>query len=407
MITTYLRIINCIKLLKYTSVGHHTSKSILCYSQCNISVPCEPFVISKKHFHHCGGNMTTAEGLNLSTVVQILTNFAPLSLAEPWDNVGLLIEPRKHRPIKKVLLTIDLAEDVMEEVLAVGADMVIAYHPPIFDSVKKFNTEKWQVRVSMLCIENKIAVFSPHTSWDIVKGGLTDWLSSPFEFAEIKPIKQAYSLETPTSSSALKYHVTAWTELPFANKLDQVLQNSGISLVSKLNVETDHRVTFYASEDQLPHMLSNFKEMLVRYEVVKREPVPVTGSGLGRVGKLKKPLSLQEIVGIVKTFLNMTHLRLAVARGKTIESTVETIAFVAGSGGTALQGVKVDLFITGEMLHHDILEANHTGTSIILINHSDSERGFLSYIVPVFQKLFQNKTEIVVSKVDRDPLITV
>lgn len=89
--------------------------------------------------------MTSSEGLNLSTVVQILTNFAPLSLAEPWDNVGLLIEPLKHRPIKKILSTIDLTEDVMEEVLSVGADMVIAYHPPIFDSVKKFNTEKWQV----------------------------------------------------------------------------------------------------------------------------------------------------------------------------------------------------------------------------------------------------------------------
>lgn len=407
MITKYLRIINCIKLLKDTSIRYCGSKSVLCYSQCNISVSREYYLINEKYFSHCGVNMTSAEGLNLSTVVQILTNFAPLSLAEPWDNVGLLIEPRKHRIIKKVMLTIDLAEDVMEEVVAVGADMVIAYHPPIFDAVKKFNTEKWQLRVSLSCIENKIAVFSPHTSWDTVKGGLTDWLSSPFDFAEIKPIKQAYSLETPSSTRALKYLVTAWTELLFADKLDHVIGSFGIELVSKLNVETDHRVTFYASEDQLPKLLSKLNEIAVRYDVVKREPVPVSGSGLGRIGSLKKPHTLQEVIGLIKKFLNMTYLRLAPARGKTIESTVETIAFVAGSGGSALRGVKADLFITGEMLHHDILEANHTGTSVLLINHSDSERGFLNYILPVLHNLCQNKIEFVVSKVDKDPIMVV
>lgn len=89
------------------------------------------------------------------------------------------------------------------------------------------------------------------------------------------------------------------------------------------------------------------------------------------------------------------------------ESTIETIAFVAGSGGTALRGVKADLFITGEMLHHDILEANHTGTSVLLINHSDSERGFLTYVLPTLQKLFQNKIEVVVSKIDKDPIMIV
>lgn len=90
-----------------------------------------------------------------------------------------------------------------------------------------------------------------------------------------------------------------------------------------------------------------------------------------------------------------------------VESTVETVAFVAGSGGTALQGVKADLFVTGEMLHHDILKANHSGTSVLLINHSDSERGFLEYVSPVFQKLFQNKIEVIVSKLDKDPIIII
>jgi putative NIF3 family GTP cyclohydrolase 1 type 2 len=64
--------------------------------------------------------------------------------------------------------------------------------------------------------------------------------------------------------------------------------------------------------------------------------------------------------------------------------------------------------VTGEMLHHDILDAVHKGTSVILTNHSDSERGFLK---DVFAKeltsMLKNAVAISVSKEDEDPLKTV
>lgn len=59
------------------------------------------------------------------------------------------------------------------------------------------------------------------------------------------------------------------------------------------------------------------------------------------------------------------------------------------------------------MFHHDILDATQKGISVILTNHSDSERGFLKQFTPELQKRLEGQVEVIVSKEDRDPLVTV
>lgn len=74
--------------------------------------------------------------LSLTQVIQKLKTIAPLNVAESWDNVGLLIEPDKNQVVNSVLLTIDLTEDVVEEAVDVGAQLIISYHPNIFKPLK-------------------------------------------------------------------------------------------------------------------------------------------------------------------------------------------------------------------------------------------------------------------------------
>lgn len=84
------------------------------------------------------------------------------------------------------------------------------------------------------------------------------------------------------------------------------------------------------------------------------------------------------------------------------------MASCAGAGTSVLTGVKADLYLTGEMLHHDVLEAAHNGSHVVLCNHSDSERGFLRYFSTILQdKLLEGSVEVLVSKKDADPLQTV
>lgn len=122
------------------------------------------------HSAHSSGLM------ELKEVLQVIEQLAPLSLAESWDNVGLLVEPSKSRPIKTILLTNDLTDGVMEEAEAMSCDLIISYHPPLFRPIKRLVQKDWKQRLAIRALESGIAIFSPHTSWDSVKGGVNDWL---------------------------------------------------------------------------------------------------------------------------------------------------------------------------------------------------------------------------------------
>lgn len=114
--------------------------------------------------------------MDLKDVLQAMEQLAPLSLAESWDNVGLLVEPSKCRPIKTILLTNDLTVAVMEEAEAMSCDLIVSYHPPLFRPIKRLVQKDWKQVLAIRAIESGIAIFSPHTSWDSVKGGVNDWL---------------------------------------------------------------------------------------------------------------------------------------------------------------------------------------------------------------------------------------
>ena len=83
---------------------------------------------------------------------------------------------------------------------------------------------------------------------------------------------------------------------------------------------------------------------------------------------------------------------------------MRSVAVCAGSGSSVLAGVQADLFITGEMSHHDLLNAVHCGTSVVLCEHSNTERGFLNVLQQQLHSLFEGYVEIVLSSHDRDPV---
>ena len=85
------------------------------------------------------------------------------------------------------------------------------------------------------------------------------------------------------------------------------------------------------------------------------------------------------------------------------DSPISTVAVCAGSGSSVLKGVTADLYITGEMSHHDLLDANHRNVSVILCEHSNSERGYLEHLVESLKPKL-NGIKLIISSVDRDPI---
>ncbi len=112
---------------------------------------------------------------NCKNIVDFIEKIAPTNLAEEWDNVGLMIGDFLM-PVGKILVALDINDDVIDEALEKKADLIVTHHPFIFGSVKKINSESAVGRRALKLIKNDIAVFSAHTNLDIAKNGTNDTL---------------------------------------------------------------------------------------------------------------------------------------------------------------------------------------------------------------------------------------
>ncbi|CAG8688081.1 1042_t:CDS:2 [Cetraspora pellucida] len=149
--------------------------------------------------------------------------------------------------------------------------------------------------------------------------------------------------------------------------------------------------------------------------LAENPPLGHETAGLGRLFTLAQPAPLYTIIErlmkLMKFGLN-NKVRVATAErhSSTSNELISTVGICAGSGSSVLSPATADLYFTGEMSHHDVLAALSKNTSVILCEHSNTERGYLSQVLkPYLENLLQNDGEtevvdVVTSNIDRDPL---
>src|SRR5690349_11867627 len=108
-------------------------------------------------------------------LIDAMERIAPTRYAEPWDNVGLLVGDAS-RKAAKAMLTIDYTPEVAAEAKAAGADVVIAYHPPLFQPTKRLTADSSSSLI-FDAIARGVAIYSPHTALDVADGGTNDLLA--------------------------------------------------------------------------------------------------------------------------------------------------------------------------------------------------------------------------------------
>jgi dinuclear metal center YbgI/SA1388 family protein len=264
----------------------------------------------------------------LQQILASLEQQAPLRFAEPWDNVGLLLEPvavADAAPVANALLTIDLSDDVLSEAEALGASLIIAYHPPIFQGLKRLRSSEPAERVVLRCAARGIAIYSPHTAVDAAPQGVNDWLLDAFGPGERTPC--------------------------------------------------------------LPHAAD-----------------PRFGQGRGV--RLAAPLALADALSCIKLHLQLPQLRVATAARHERGAAIRSIAVCAGAGGSVFEKLSgFDLYLTGEMRHHDVRARTAAGSSVVLCEHTNTERGFLPVLAERLKLSIGSGVQFHVAACDRDPLI--
>lgn len=106
-----------------------------------------------------------------------LSAVMPENLSEEWDNDGLMCSADTSAEVKRVLLTLDVTEEIVDYAIERKYDLIISHHPLIFRPVSKISEDNHVTRKIIKLINNDISVFSFHTRLDKVSGGVNDCLA--------------------------------------------------------------------------------------------------------------------------------------------------------------------------------------------------------------------------------------
>ncbi len=261
---------------------------------------------------------------SLESVLEVLHDLAPPGLAAEWDNVGLLLEGT--RTIQTVILCIDLTEAVFDEARERSADLIVAYHPPIFKGIRRLTGGTPQGRVLLGALRGGISVYSPHTALDAATGGMCDWL----------------------------------------------LESFGVPFTDSAPIQPD-----------------------------RSDP----SVGAGRRAVLATPRPLTDAVASIKEHPHLAHVRVASPTDRSIRAPISTVAVCPGAGGSVLSSLgSVDLILTGEMRHHDVLSWAAQGTTVVLTDHTHTERGYLLRLADRIRRA-RPRLSVGCAATDVDPLV--
>ena len=350
----------------------------------------------------------------------------PLSLAQDWDNVGLLVgDPQKN--VEKILLTIDITNDVLAEARRLKTDLIVSYHPVIWDGLKKVITEG-STRVVYELIRSGIAVFSIHTALDSAVGGVNDGLAEMIGIVDGKPIgdyvgrpggdnyklvvfvpvesvaKVSNAIFAAGAGAIGNYSHCGFNAEGTGTFLPQKGAKPAVGRKGKLEKVAEIRFETVVPSDTLDAVIAALRKAHP-YETPAFDVFKMHGTdgpfGLGRIGELARPVHVAEIIKKIKEVTGAESIGLIGDENRL----VKRVAVCAGSCGQIINRViaaKADLYLTGELKHHQALAAQEAGLTCICLSHTVSERFMLKKVAKQLQKQVKG-VKIKVSKKDADP----
>ena len=249
-------------------------------------------------------------------IIRICEELAPAKLACDWDNPGLLAG-RSDREVSRILLAVDVTDEVISQAEEWGADMIISHHPLIFKGIKKVNDSDFVGRRILRLIRDDICCFAMHTNFDAAPGCMAD-----------------------TAAEML-----------------------GLS-------ETEVLETLGTLPDGKPY-------------------------GIGVCGSLPEQVTLMELARRVKEVFNIPGVSVF----GDLDSGRKLIraAVCPGSGGseTGLALLKgADVYITGDISHHEGLDAAEQGLAVIDAGHYGIEHIFMPIMEKYLGKMLPREVKI-------------
>ncbi|WP_053364128.1 Nif3-like dinuclear metal center hexameric protein [Bacillus sp. FJAT-27251] len=368
------------------------------------------------------------KNVNGHEIIQLYEQFSPKAYAMEGDKIGLQIGTL-NKPVSKVMIALDVLDEVVDEAIEMGAELIIAHHPPIFRPLQKITEETASGRMLSKLIKHDIAVYAAHTNLDVAKGGVNDLLAEALGLKETEVLIPTYeeallklAVYVPAENAAEvrealgkagagaigEYSHCSFSVGGTGRFLPGASANPHIGEQGRLEAVDETRI-----ETILPKSLEKkvIGAMLKAhpYEEVAYDLFPLENKGeqlgLGRIGTVDE-MSLREFAGHVKEVLDVKAVRVV----GNPDAVIKKVAVLGGDGNKYYPQAKfkgADVYVTGDLYYHTAHDAMMAGLNIIDPGHN-VEKVMKAGVAKVMRKMAGDKgfnVEFLDSKVDTDPFM--
>jgi len=329
----------------------------------------------------------------IKQITHFLETLAPLPYQEAYDNAGLIVG-NPSVTVTNVLVSLDCTEDVVDEAIAKGCNLIIAHHPIVFKGLKKFNGRNYVERTVIKAIKNDIAIYAIHTNLDHVVGGVN------FMIAERLGLNQVRIL-SPKKDTLMK--LVFFVPVSNAQEVIDALHETGVGQIGNYDHcsftvngtgtfrPNESATPFIGTANQVEHVQESrvevifptYLEATVMQTLLQVHPYEEVAHyitllqntnqevGAGAIGLLPEALPAQEFLAYLKQKMQLNIIRHTAVCNPSIQK----VAVCGGAGGFLLNDAirqQADVFITADYKYHEFFDADNR---ILLcdIGHYESE----------------------------------
>lgn len=361
--------------------------------------------------------------IKLKKIIGVLERLAPLSLQESYDNSGLQVgDPEME--ISGILISLDVTEELLEEAIRLGFNLIISHHPVIFGGLKSLTGRTAPERIVARSIREGIAIYSAHTNFDSIPEGVNKAMADRLGLKSLKILDARKDL--------LK-KIVVFVPRDQAEELRQAMFDAGagqIGAYDQCSFNLEGSGTFRGQEGSDPfvgvpgalhqepetrvetivpsHLTNRVVQALLAahpYEEVAYDIYPLEnkalGIGMGMIGELEDGMDEMVFLNFVKDRFGLSVIRHTELLGKVVKK----VALCGGSGSFLMgkaRASRADVFITGDLKYHQFFDAE--GEILLMdIGHFESEQFTRELFYDLLIKNFP-KFAIRLSETDTNPI---
>lgn len=350
--------------------------------------------------------------ITCQTIMTTLDKLAPLHLAESWDNSGLLIG-HPQQAVTGIVVALDVDQSAVTAAIEGKANLIVAHHPLLFKPLTAIRQDSAQGALISRILRNDIIVVAMHTNLDAAAGGVNDVLAEVLELSAIEPLvpqprNKLMKLAVYVPKSHLQTvreallatgagHIGLYSHCSFAATgegtfMPQLDSTPFVGRQGQLEYVAEYKLETVVTQANLAQVMSVLKTVHPYEEIaydlygLENELPPLTG--MGRVGMLRQPLSLQKMAQLVKSRLKISAVKVS----GMPENQIKRVAVCGGSGSNFIEqalSAAADVLITGDVKYHEAQHALSNGLALIDAGHFATEIP----VVSCLQRYLNNQAE--------------